>query len=187
MPNLDIQDRLIEIVEPVCEDAGYELVALTYGSDAGRWVVRIFIDLLRDDSSEGASEGAGVGFRDCETLSRELSSVLDVSDPVPHQYSLEVSSPGVDRPLRKVSHFQRFIGERAKVRLHAAQDGRKNFQGVLVSANENEIGIEVDGATFLVPPSAVASAKLVPNWDELMAVGKRSGGVRQAMVMGQSE
>lgn len=160
----DIAAKLIGIVEPVCESAGYELVDLYYGRGPQGWVVRVYIDYLEGEGS--------ISFEDCEGLSRELGAVLDVEDPVPHAYSLEVSSPGVDRPLRKPEHFRRFLGQEARVSLKQAREGRKNFQGVLVEAEPETVSIEVDGQTYRLPLSEVASAKLVPDWDAILS-GKR--------------
>ena len=170
MPIRDIQQRLIEIVEPICEDAGYELVEVQYQREPHGWVVRVFID---------TQAGRGlIGFSDCEQLSRELSAVLDVADPLDHAYSLEVSSPGVDRPLRKVSHFQRFIGERALVKLREKTDGRRKVEGKLVSADDQAIALSVDGQTFRTTPDNVLSAKLLPDWDRLLAERKARAGTQ---------
>jgi ribosome maturation factor RimP len=154
-------ERLRTIIEPVCEDQGYDLCELSFAREQKGWVLRVYIDHLYPQQ-------AGISFADCERLSRELSAVLDVADPVDSRYSLEVSSPGVDRPLRKLSHFQRFLGQEARLKLREALDGRKNFQGMLVSAEPDAIGIEVDGHTVRIPPDVIASAKLVPNWDALL-------------------
>jgi ribosome maturation factor RimP len=95
--------------------------------------------------------------------------VLDVEDPIEHPYSLEVSSPGVDRPLRKPEHFQRHVGQEAKITLRVPRDGRKNFQGTLVEASGEEVAIEVEGTSYRLPIAEVASAKLVPDWDAILA------------------
>ncbi len=118
----DIRDELFAIAEPLCNEEGYELVDIRYLREQSGWVVRAFIDRL------GGRSG-GISFADCERISRELSAVLDVEDPIPHAYNLEVSSPGVDRPLRTASHFRRFVGHTARVLLTEAQDGRKRFKG----------------------------------------------------------
>src|SRR5262245_16949858 len=94
----EIRDQLIRLHEPVCRASGYELVDLRYLLEQGGWVVRVLIDL--DPPGPDA-----IGFDDCERISRELSAVLDVEDPIPNAYRLEVSSPGVDRPLRTAEHF----------------------------------------------------------------------------------
>src|SRR5688572_11291745 len=103
----DLKTRLLAIAEPACAGNGYARVDLDYESGNAGWVIRFYIDHL--PASVGKlpnAEGlAGISFEDCTRVSRELSAVLDVEDPVPHTYSLEVSSPGVDRPLRTAAHF----------------------------------------------------------------------------------
>lgn len=170
----DIRQSLLAIVEPVCHDSGYELVDIDYTRGPSGWVVRVYID-RRPDLPAGKG---GIGFDDCEQLSRQLSAVLDVEDPVPHAYSLEVSSPGLDRPLRTVAHFQRYLGETAKVALGEPLAGRRNFKGVLralepAGPDAEVLVMEVDGSEFRLPLADVASARLVPDWDSLMKGGGR--------------
>ncbi len=173
MDRQKVTDRLIEIAEPVCAGAGYELVNVEYTMGPQGWVVRFFID----HRAGTASPDSAISFADCEAVSRELSAVLDVEDPIPHAYSLEVSSPGVARPLRTAEHFRRFVGETAKVTLDKGVSGRRNFRGLLVGVEpEREaadrdflIEIDVDGVKYKLPLSDVASANLVPDWDSLIA------------------
>jgi ribosome maturation factor RimP len=159
----DTHARLIEIAESVCEGAGYELVDLHYQRGPQGWVVRVYID--NPHGAARALNQAAISFSDCERLSRELSAVLDVEDPIPHSYSLEVSSPGFDRPLRTLDHFRRFLGEQARIALHRSVGGRRNFQGRLLAADEQEIEIEIDGTLHRLPRAEVSSARLVPDWD----------------------
>jgi ribosome maturation factor RimP len=172
-----IVNKLVEIVEPVCADAGYELVDVQYTLGPQGWVVRVFIDY--PEGNDTSSSGGGISFSDCERVSRELSAVLDVEDPIPQAYTLEVSSPGVARPLRTAEHFRRYIGQDARVTLSQGVDGRRKFHGTLVAVqpgqqpNEFIVAMEVDGKTYQLPVADVASANLVPNWDAL--IGKSSG------------
>lgn len=168
-PN-DTRNLLIQLIEPVCESAGYELVQIHYVREQGGWVVRVFIDDADGDID------SHISFDDCERVSRELSALLDVEDPIPQAYRLEVSSPGVDRPLRTAAHFRRFAGQRAKVSLHRGIEVdsgmRRNFTGTIAGVDTDADGadtvvIEVDGTRFALPISDVASAKLIPDWDEL--------------------
>ena len=110
--NDPLRQRLVAIVEPVCLGAGYDLVDLRLKSEQGGWVLRVFIDVhaAADQPLDAEWWKHGVDLADCERLSRELSAVLDVDDPIPHAYSLEVSSPGIDRPLRTAAHFAHFKG-----------------------------------------------------------------------------
>jgi ribosome maturation factor RimP len=158
----ETSQELTRLAEPICEGSGYELVDLHYARGPSGWFVRVYIDRL--DPS-----GPPISFADCERLSRELSAALDVEDPIPHAYSLEVSSPGVDRPLRKPEHFRRHVGQEARITLRDPRDGRKNFQGTLVEASAEEIAIEVEGTNYRLPIAEVASAKLVPDWDAILA------------------
>jgi ribosome maturation factor RimP len=102
-----------------------------------------------------------------------------VEDPVPHAYSLEVSSPGLDRPLRTAAHFQRYAGQTAKITMAEPLDGRKNFRGVIVGVEPPgpeaaEVVVSVDGSDFRLPISDIASARLVPDWDSIMKTHKES-------------
>jgi ribosome maturation factor RimP len=170
-----IKSRLIAIAEPVCAGNGYELVDLEYESGNAGWVVRLYID--HAPASVGRLDG-GISFDDCSRLSRELSAVLDVEDPLPHAYSLEVSSPGVDRPLRVAAHFAAQVGQLAKVQLAEGLEGRRNFKGRvlgLVEGGEGEaarVQLDVDGTTFALALEDIERARLVPDWDAVFKAGK---------------
>ncbi len=168
-----LQQRLISIVEPVCEAAGFELVDLRFLLDQGGWTLRVCVDLpIADDMDISEVPTDRVDLSDCENLSRELSAVLDVDDPITQAYSLEVGSPGIDRPLRTAAHYARFAGSDAKIQMAIGvptpSGERRNFRGTLEGVDGDKILIEVDGQTFQLPIDDVESAKLVPNWDEVM-------------------
>ena len=139
------------MLEPAIERLGYELtdIELKLGGRSG--LLRIFID--KDD---------GVDIDDCEVVSHQVSAILDVEDPIPGNYTLEVSSPGLDRTLTKPAHFRRFMGEDIKVKLRFPLDGRRNFRGALKSADDEVIEVEVDGESYRLPLSTIESARLVP-------------------------
>ena len=139
------------MLEPTIERLGYELtdIELKLGGRSG--LLRIYID--KDD---------GVDIDDCEVVSHQVSAILDVEDPIPGNYTLEVSSPGLDRTLTKPAHFRRFMGEDIKVKLRFPLDGRRNFRGALKSADDEVIEVEVDGESFRLPLSTIESARLVP-------------------------
>ncbi len=145
------KDELTSLVEPAIERLGYELtdLELTLGGKDG--LVRIFID-----------RPEGIGLEDCESVSRQASAILDVEDPLPGHYVLEVSSPGLDRKLTKPEHFQRFMGEDVRVKLRFPLQGRRNFCGALRSADEEKIEVEVDGESHSLPIATIESARLVP-------------------------
>jgi ribosome maturation factor RimP len=168
-----IKSRLIAIAEPVCAGNGYELVDLEYESGNAGWIVRIFID--HAPASVARLDG-GISFEDCSRLSRELSAVLDVEDPLPHAYSLEVSSPGVDRPLRTAEHFVVCNGQLAKIELAEGLDGRRNFKGRLAGiegdAGVLRVRIDVDGTLYALRLDDIERARLVPDWDAVFKAGK---------------
>jgi ribosome maturation factor RimP len=134
------------------------------------------------DDGDGDEERSEISFEDCERVSRELGAVLDVEDPIGHAYRLEVSSPGLDRPLRKLEHFQRFFGHEVKIKLHDGIDGRHNYKGTLLAVTPDADGaadaatiiLEVDGKQHALPFDDIESARLVPDWDAVMG-GKRPG------------
>jgi ribosome maturation factor RimP len=173
-----LHNRLISIVEPVVQHAGLELVDLRFLLEQGGWVLRVQIDVPVEritDVTEVPSER--VSLLDCEAMSRELSAVLDVDDPITQAYSLEISSPGIDRPLRTPAHFAHFAGSEAKIQLAIPMQlpagERKNFKGVLRGLAgdgdvKDKVAIEVDGHVFELPIADIEQAKLVPDWDAVM-------------------
>ncbi len=161
--------NLWNLVEPYVKDAGFDLVEVHSGREPGGWVVRLFIDRLPDargPESDDAVPGDTVSLENCERVSRDISAALDVADMIPHAYQLEVSSPGLDRPLRRQSDFARFAGREARIRLTEGVDGRRNFSGHLRGAHDGLVEIDCDGRTYHLPIEDVAKANLVPDWDK---------------------
>ena len=150
--------KLNELLQPLVEDLGYEFVGLEYNSNPKHSVLRIYID-----------HENGVGIEDCETVSRETAALLDVKDPIRSQYNLEVSSPGLDRPLFTAAHYRQFEGCVAQINLFAPQDGRRKFSGPILGAEENSIRIEQDGTEVTLDLSNVVKARLVPDYEEILA------------------
>ena len=168
-----LHTKLITIIEPVLEQSGFELVDLRFLLEQGGWVLRVQVDLPLSqvtDLSEVPSDR--VDLEDCENISRELSAVLDVEDPIPQAYHLEISSPGIDRPLRTAAHFDHFKGSEAKIQLavpmHLEGGERRNFKGKLKGVIDGKVEIDVDGHTFQLPIDDIDHAKLVPDWDAVM-------------------
>lgn len=189
MPRNPLQQRLISIVEPVCEAAGYELVDLRFVLEQGGWTLRVAVDRpLAEHTDVDEVPSDRVDLIACENLSRELSAVLDVEDPIPQAFNLEVSSPGIDRPLRTAEHFAHFAGSEAKIQLgvplHLPTGERRNFKGVLHGMDGELIVIECDGETFRLPLDDVDHAKLVPDWDAVMK-GKSGVGKPAAQPSGK--
>lgn len=178
-----LHQRLMTIIEPVCNAAGYELVELRFVLEQGGWVLRVCVDLplitASADIDPAEVPSDRVDLEDCENLSRELSAVLDVDDPIPQAYSLEVSSPGIDRPLRTAEHFAHFAGSEAKIQLdpplHTESGERRNFRGILRGVTDGRVLIDVDGHTFALPIADIDHAKLVPDWDAVMKGGSGVG------------
>ena len=123
---------------------------------------RIFID-----------RAAGVGIEDCELISREVSALLDVHDPVPTAYRLEVSTPGFDRVLRRPEHFARFQGAQLEVELAVPRDGRRRYTGRLLQADASGLELAVDGAHVALAYPEVFRARLVPEWPDKSGRGRK--------------
>jgi len=149
-----IRDKLTALTEPLLARLGYELVDLEYVPARTRALLRVFIDK--------PEEPQGVGLDDCARVSHELSALLDVEDPVPVPYSLEVSSPGLDRILRTRAHFERFVGSRVWVELTVAREGRRRYTGQLQSVVADGIELLVDGVIVRVPFGQIGRARLAP-------------------------
>ncbi len=144
--------QLTSIVRRAVEALGYELVGVESLSRAkAGHLLRVYIDSEQ-----------GVGLDDCERVSHQVSGVLDVEDPISGEYALEVSSPGLDRPLFELAHFERFVGRLARVKLHAAQDGRSNYKGVIQAVSDGDVVMQVEGQPVRLPFAQIASARLVP-------------------------
>lgn len=150
-----VADRARQLLEPILERDGFELVEVEWQREGGTWVLRLYVD-----------RAGGIGIDDCQAASRLVETILDVEDFIEPAYSLEVSSPGVERPLRKPADFQRFAGQRAKVRAFAplgsapGQAPRKQWSGTLRGFADGAVEIEVDGKVHRIPVDRVAKAHL---------------------------
>lgn len=143
-------ERLTTLLEPEIEALGYELVGIDIHGAGRKQTVRIYID-----------HSGGVGLGDCETVSRQVSAVLDVEDPIPDAYNLEVSSPGLDRPIFKPGDYDRFRGERIRLRLREQWEGRRRLRGVLGGLAGEFVRIqEADGSDLEVPLDRIERARL---------------------------
>lgn len=149
-----VAERTRRLVEPVLERDGYDLVEVEWLREGGRWVLRLYID----------RPGATVGIEDCQAVSRTVEPILDVEDFIEPSYHLEVSSPGVDRPLRKALDFDRFSGQRAHVKafgpIETGTGPRKNWTGILRGFRDGAVEIEVDGKLHRIPLARIAKANL---------------------------
>ncbi len=141
--------RAWEALEPHLEEQGYELVEVEFGQHGSVHILRLFID---------CAEGVTIG--DCQKVSRLLGPVLDAADFISQKYTLEVSSPGFERPVRKPKDFERFAGERVKVQTHSAVDGRRKFTGLLKGCVDGMVIVECEGVEFRVHLENLQRAKL---------------------------
>ena len=155
--------KLNNLLQPLVEDLGYEFVGMEYNPNPKNSLLRVYIDA--ED---------GVDLEDCERVSREAAALLDVEDPIRGHYNLEISSPGLDRPLFTLDHFARFQGEEAQLSLFAPEHGRRKVKGRILGVSEEEVLMELDGAEAAFRFENIAKARLVPDYDALMADRKKA-------------
>lgn len=160
---MDKANEIAALLAPTVASLGLELIGAEYLPSPGGAMLRLYIDV---PAGEG-DEPRAVTIEDCEAVSREVSAQLDVEDPISSHYTLEVSSPGIDRPLFGAAQFARFIGESAKVALRLPQDGRRRLQGGIVRVEGENIAFNVDGNEIVVRADNIEKARLVPDWAAL--------------------
>jgi ribosome maturation factor RimP len=171
--------QITSLLAPTVQALGLELLGVEYLPAPGSATLRLYIDV---PESELATRMVNID--DCEAVSREVSAQLDVEDPITGNYTLEVSSPGVDRPLFSLAQFQRHLGESAKVVLRLPQDGRRRLQGRIARVEDGRIVFAVDASEMTVAFENIDKARLMPDW---VALGfapqpKKSGGAKPAPV-----
>jgi ribosome maturation factor RimP len=179
-----MREALIRLLEPEVEALGYELVELEFAAHRSGGLLRIYIDVppraaAEPDAEVGAANDevvesvdgefdvrsqGGVHVDDCEKVSRRVSEVLDAADPIKGGYTLEVSSPGFDRPLRKRAHWERFVGSRVKVETSVPRDGRRRWTGTIVGVTDANVQLEVDGKPVELGLEEIRHARLVPEF-----------------------
>ena len=145
-----ITSLLAEKITPVVEESGYELVDVEYKKEGKNWYLRIFID-----------KANGITLDDCQIVSRRLDELLDEWDIIPNAYFLEVSSPGLERPLKKPTDYQRFTGKKVKIKTNETISDRKNFVGEIMGIDDGVVIIQVEGQEKHIPFNKISSAKLV--------------------------
>jgi len=148
--------RLTQLLQPLIEDMGYEFVGLEHSSNPKNPVLVIYID-----------RPEGIAVDDCENVSREVAALLDVEDPIPGHYNLEVSSPGLDRPVFTLEQFERFRGQQVRVSLYAPLDGRRKFKGEILGTTSAAVRLDQDGTEVELDMGNIAKARLVPDYDSL--------------------
>jgi len=158
-----VAEKTWEIVEPILLNEGLELVDVEYLREGNRWVLRLYIDKQGSDE-----KGKGVDLEDCQRATHAVETAIEVADVVPHEYALEVSSPGIERPLTRPAHFQRFVGRKVQVKTFGPMfdPPRKSFTGKLVAFADDAVQVEVEGAgLFKIERKEIAKANLVAEWD----------------------
>lgn len=149
----DIEAKAMAVAEPLIAAEGLELIDVEFSREHEGWILRLFID-----------KPGGIGIEDCTRASHAVETALDVDDVIPHEYHLEVSSPGLSRPLTKPNHFQQVQGKRVKVKTYGPigePPGRKNFTGILTAVDDESVTVDVEGAqAFRIPFKDIAKANL---------------------------
>ena len=147
-------EQLQALLAPVIEALGYQCWGIEFLSQGRHSLLRVYID-----------KADGILIDDCEIVSRQLSGVLDVEDPISSEYTLEVSSPGLDRPLFPLDQFATHVGEQVKIKLRSPFDGRRNFQGLLRGVEEQDVVVQVDDHEYLLPIDLIDKANIIPRFD----------------------
>ncbi|AEP29695.1 ribosome maturation factor RimP [Brumicola nitratireducens] len=149
-----LERKLTDMLTPPVEALGFELVGVEFVRAGKHSILRVFID-----------HENGIDVDDCADVSHQISAVMDVEDPITTEYNLEVSSPGMDRPLFKSEHYALVVGEIITVKLSIPQDGRRNFKGLLLKCENDTILIKVDNDEFSLAIANIEKGNLVPNFD----------------------
>lgn len=152
--------RLLAVIEPVVSAHGAELCDFELKNENG-WVLRIYVERLGAAANKLSTKAAAIDLDRCSSIARDLSPALDVADPIPYRYHLEVGSPGVERPLRKPEDYERFAGEKAKLKLRTGVAGQKVLVGKLGPVAAGVLSLEDGGKTYPVPLDDIVSARLV--------------------------
>ena len=159
---MDKAAEIAALLAPTVRALGLDLLGAEYLPAPGGAVLRLYIDVPEAEAGERS-----IGIEDCERASREVSAQLDVADPISGHYTLEVSSPGLERPLFGAAQFARYAGAAAKVALKLPQDGRRRLQGTILRVDGEQVAFEVDGKELVVDVDNIDKAKLVPDWAAL--------------------
>lgn len=148
-----IDKELHELLEPGVRALGFEMVTVEMTRRGNSSLLRVYIDSPQ-----------GITVDDCARVSDQVSAILDVENPIADHYTLEVSSPGLDRPLCKLSHFEAVVGRRVRIRTKVAVSGRRRFSGILTAVTQDALALEVDGEMYHVPLPEIFKARLVPDF-----------------------
>jgi len=149
-------EKIEAAANPIIKNLGYELVDLEFGSEQGRYVLRLYIDKL----------GGKVAIDDCELISRAVEDAIEAEKIMDVSYSLEVSSPGLDRLLKKEADFEKFVGSEISVRTREPIDNRSNYKGTLEAVGDGSISMMIDNMRFQIPIGLILKARLVPKFEK---------------------
>lgn len=148
------QSQLETIIEPIVTSLEYDLWGIEFISQGRNSVLRIFIDREQ-----------GISLEDCESVSRQVSAVLDVEDPITDEYTLEVSSPGLDRPVFKLEQYAVLAGSMVNVKLRYPFEGRRRYKGIIKGTEEQDVVLVADGHELLLPIESIEKAQVIPQFD----------------------
>jgi ribosome maturation factor RimP len=157
----EVASKAGDIVEPVLANLGYELVETEFVQEEGRFVLRLYVD--REN---------GITIDDCEHVSRAVDALIEVEGVVPCAYNLEVSSPGLQRPLRKKADFEKYAGKNVRIRTKEKIENRGNYKGVLVGLKGDDVVVKIDDEDYCVPIEQILKARIEPD-EEVFAKGKK--------------
>ncbi len=160
---MDLSSRIQDLIEPSVDELGFDVVRVQM---SGKDTVSMQIMVERKD-------GQGMTVDDCASVSRAISTILEVDDPIKGAYTLEVSSPGIDRPLVRIRDFERFLGFQAKIEINQPLDGRRRFKGELLGVKDDVVRILVDGVEVNLPHPDIHKAKLLMT-DDLIAAAEEN-------------
>lgn len=153
--------RVLAVVAPIARAHGAEVVDVEFKSERGGWILRVLVEKLGSAETKASTKDSALDLDRCSTIAQELSPALDVADPIPHRYALEVSSPGLERALRGAEDFERFTGEKARIKVDGVVDGQSVIVGTLVAATAASVTVDSSGREVTVPLDKVSSARLV--------------------------
>jgi ribosome maturation factor RimP len=147
-------EQLQDILTPVVEALGYQCWGIEYIAQGRHSVLRVYID-----------HENGILVENCATVSRQLSAVLDVEDPISSEYTLEVSSPGLERPLFTLEQFAAFVGSQVKIKLRSPVEDRRSFQGLIRSVEDQDVVVQMGEFEYLLPVDLIEKANILPNFE----------------------
>lgn len=165
---MDIRETVIRIIEPVLKSYNVDLVDVEYQRERSRWVLRIYLD-----------KNGGITLNDCTEISREIGELIDINDLIDHSYTLEVSSPGLNRPLKSEKDFARNIGKLVRIKTKEALEGQKNFIGELLHIGVDTITLKIDKKEKVIPLALIQKARLEPQIFERLASQDRLKNIKK--------